>query len=313
MSGFNIKYTADSVGLTPFTLRAWKKRYGLLKPKRNSIGRRTYSDSDIERLRLIILLKNAGHRLPDLAQLEIKQLTKLLASKNGKLKQNESFKTHHSFVTHEDLNQLLLFIKNLELDRFKAQIRILQLQLDTRSFLIDVIAPVLREVGIQVASGKLDIFHEHSASALFKHVLTGILFETELATQIRHQSPIIFATPGNDHHEIGCVIAAILTLLQGHKVFYLGPNMPAKSLIKSAKILRSPLLVLAVSAPEESLPRQDLNEFFEVLVDELSPSTQMWVGGARVQGDRDFKSLFRNHDRLIADLREFDLLLAERK
>jgi len=44
---------ARRTGLSADVLRAWEKRYGMLKPARASGGRRLYSDADIEYLRLL--------------------------------------------------------------------------------------------------------------------------------------------------------------------------------------------------------------------------------------------------------------------
>ena len=40
-------------GVSPELLRAWERRYGLLRPERSSGGLRLYSSSDLERVRLM--------------------------------------------------------------------------------------------------------------------------------------------------------------------------------------------------------------------------------------------------------------------
>ncbi|HCR5537970.1 TPA: MerR family transcriptional regulator, partial [Shigella flexneri] len=37
--------------LIPVTLRAWQRRYGLLKPQRTDGGHRLFNDADIDRIR----------------------------------------------------------------------------------------------------------------------------------------------------------------------------------------------------------------------------------------------------------------------
>ncbi|HCS2430998.1 TPA: MerR family transcriptional regulator, partial [Shigella flexneri] len=39
--------------LIPVTLRAWQRRYGLLKPQRTDGGHRLFNDADIDRIREI--------------------------------------------------------------------------------------------------------------------------------------------------------------------------------------------------------------------------------------------------------------------
>ena len=42
------------VGLSAATLRAWERRYGLLKPQRSAGGHRLYSRQDIEMLKWLV-------------------------------------------------------------------------------------------------------------------------------------------------------------------------------------------------------------------------------------------------------------------
>ncbi len=39
--------------INPVTLRAWQRRYGLLKPQRTDGGHRLFNDADIDRIREI--------------------------------------------------------------------------------------------------------------------------------------------------------------------------------------------------------------------------------------------------------------------
>lgn len=52
-SGFTIAEVASMVGLTPYTIRAWEKRYGALKPRRTSADHRRYTMEDVELLRRV--------------------------------------------------------------------------------------------------------------------------------------------------------------------------------------------------------------------------------------------------------------------
>jgi len=52
-SRFTIRAACALTGINQNTLRAWERRYGLIRPERTSKGYRMYSDEDIARLRLI--------------------------------------------------------------------------------------------------------------------------------------------------------------------------------------------------------------------------------------------------------------------
>jgi hypothetical protein len=61
-------------GIHVSTIRMWEARYGALTPVRTEGGARRYSSTDLERLRLIKLLLDRGHKPSALASLSLDQL-----------------------------------------------------------------------------------------------------------------------------------------------------------------------------------------------------------------------------------------------
>src|SRR4030042_5541110 len=57
---YNLKAVMHEVGLSAATLRAWERRYGLLKPQRSPGGHRLYSRQDIEMLKWLVARQNEG-------------------------------------------------------------------------------------------------------------------------------------------------------------------------------------------------------------------------------------------------------------
>lgn len=55
-----IGFVSRSTGVLPVTLRAWERRYGLIKPLRTEKGHRLYSEEDIALIRQIISLISQG-------------------------------------------------------------------------------------------------------------------------------------------------------------------------------------------------------------------------------------------------------------
>ncbi len=49
-------------GLSKDTLRVWERRYGFPAPGRDSLGERAYTLSEVEKLRIVKRLLDAGHR-----------------------------------------------------------------------------------------------------------------------------------------------------------------------------------------------------------------------------------------------------------
>jgi DNA-binding transcriptional MerR regulator len=65
-------------GLSAHLLRAWERRYEVVKPSRSEGGRRLYSDADIERLRLLYHATLAGRSIGQVAELSTEALTALV-------------------------------------------------------------------------------------------------------------------------------------------------------------------------------------------------------------------------------------------
>ena len=57
---FPIRTVATLTGVKAITLRAWERRYGLIRPGRTRKGHRLYSHSDIEKIRRILTLLDRG-------------------------------------------------------------------------------------------------------------------------------------------------------------------------------------------------------------------------------------------------------------
>ena len=55
-----MRAVASMTGLKPVTLRAWERRYGLVKPRRAAGGHRLYSRAEVELLRRVVTLLEGG-------------------------------------------------------------------------------------------------------------------------------------------------------------------------------------------------------------------------------------------------------------
>ncbi|MFO6296136.1 MerR family transcriptional regulator [Rahnella selenatireducens] len=60
MSLYSIGEVARICGINPVTLRAWQRRYGLLKPQRTEGGHRLFNDDDLDSIRTILGWINRG-------------------------------------------------------------------------------------------------------------------------------------------------------------------------------------------------------------------------------------------------------------
>ncbi|MFP1682709.1 MerR family transcriptional regulator [Alloalcanivorax sp. C16-1] len=57
---YSIQAIGELTGVLPVTLRAWERRYGLIRPARTARGHRRYSDADLHRIRRILAWLERG-------------------------------------------------------------------------------------------------------------------------------------------------------------------------------------------------------------------------------------------------------------
>jgi len=73
---FTIRRIAELSGFDPTLLRAWERRYGLLRPSRLENGYRRYTEEDVAVLGRVRALLNEGHAIGDIARMTRKELTR---------------------------------------------------------------------------------------------------------------------------------------------------------------------------------------------------------------------------------------------
>ena len=79
----SISAVERDTGLSKDTLRVWERRYGFPLPLRDALGERAYSRADVERLRIIRRLMDAGHRPGKIIGLSDEQLQALAVQSAG--------------------------------------------------------------------------------------------------------------------------------------------------------------------------------------------------------------------------------------
>lgn len=73
---FNISDVSQKTGVASVTLRAWERRYGLVKPQRTPKGHRVYTEANIEEIRQIVSWLNRGVAISKVAPLLAEKDTK---------------------------------------------------------------------------------------------------------------------------------------------------------------------------------------------------------------------------------------------
>ncbi|HEX3275943.1 MAG TPA: MerR family transcriptional regulator, partial [Gemmatimonadales bacterium] len=205
---YEIHEVSRLTGLAPARLRAWERRYEVVRPRRLPNGYRVYTGEQVALLRAYARLVEAGERIGDLAV----QSPEIVLSRVEAQSQDGS-----------PLGALLGAIRDYDRERLEA---LVAQQLSLRgltAFAAEVVIPLARAVGDAWAVGQLPVAAEHLASEVVVHALKAGLRTGRAA------GPLFLAgCLPNERHEWG--ILATLAVLQGGgwRVQYLGADLPVE-------------------------------------------------------------------------------------
>lgn len=254
---YEIHEVAELTGLAPARLRAWERRYDVVRPRRQPNGYRAYSAEQVALLRAFARLVERGSRIGDLV---CRPREEILSSVETGLPRESPQAALLEAVREFDRERLeALMAQQLALRGLKA-------------FAIEVVIPLAEAVGDMWALGQIPIAGEHMASEVVLHTLKGGLRVT------RGTGPLIVAgcLPG-ERHEWG--VLAILAILHedGWRAQYLGPDLPVDEVIETAWKLTPTAVGLSSTSP--SIVRACLPAL-AALPGKLPPGTIPALGGA---------------------------------
>lgn len=266
-----IRVAARRAGLTPDLLRAWEQRYEAVEPGRSPGGQRRYSDTDVERLRLLRLVTDAGRRIGDVVGLDDEALREMAREdRSARTGPDRTAPDRAEALLSECLRALVEF----DASGLQAALARATIVLTPTRLVTGVVGPFMRRVGDLWQTGDIDPANEHMATVLVRGVLIDVLRALPPDTPVRR---LVLATPTGERHEIGALLGAAVAAAAGWAVTYLGADLPAVSIEHTARTLDAKAVALGLVHPAD--PRRAFAEVVETR--RLLPeSVAVIVGGA---------------------------------
>jgi DNA-binding transcriptional MerR regulator len=213
---------ARRVGVDPELLRAWERRYGLLRPVRSSGGFRLYTPEDEERVARMRRGLGSGLSAAEAARAALEEAgpaTRPLASAADRL---------FAAITHYDepAAQAVLdaSIGSLGVD----------------ALLREVVLPTLVRVGDEWEHGRLEVAQEHFATNVVRGRLLAL---ARLWGRGGGPLAILACAPG-EQHDVGLLAFGIVLRSHGWRVLFLGADTPFETLARAAETSRAALAVV---------------------------------------------------------------------
>ena len=217
MNHYPIRAISELTGVPTTTLRAWERRYGLLKPSRTAKGHRLYSGEDIDLVKDIVKLLKSNHTISE--AIRIIKNPELNAVASTEVEGHWAVYQQRLLKSIENFNE-----KNLD-TTYNEALSIYPIDMVTQ----EVIIPVLQLLGERWQEREAGIAEEHFFSAFLRNKLGARLHHE--SHRSRGNKILVSCFPG-EYHELGILLFSIAALGHGYQVLYLGTNLPLSQLSK---------------------------------------------------------------------------------
>ena len=241
MNHYPIRAISELTGVPTTTLRAWERRYGLLKPGRTAKGHRLYSAEDIDLVKDIVNLLKSNHTISE--AIRIIRNPELSESVGADVEGHWAVYQQRMLKSIENFNE-----QNLD-TTYNEALSIYPVDMVTQK----VIIPVLQLLGKRWEKRETGIAEEHFFSAFLRN---------KLGARLHHESrrsrgnKILVACLPDEYHELGILLFCIAALGHGYQILYLGTNMPPSQLVKVVE--RTDVAAVLLSGTKPEIWQQDL-------------------------------------------------------
>lgn len=229
-------------GVSPDTLRAWERRYGVLRPQRTAGGFRLYTRADEARIREMQGLLAEGLAPAEAARraVEASDRAPRAAASSG-----------------DPIADLRDALEGFDAGAADAALDRVMDSLGLDSVLSHVILPYLRDLGDRWAAGEVSVAQEHFASG----VIRARLAEGSRGWDEGGGPRVLLACAPEEQHDLGLLCFGLAMRERGWRVTMLGADTPVTTIAETAQRLRPEVCVIAatfrerLAAHEEDLRR----------------------------------------------------------
>jgi MerR family transcriptional regulator, light-induced transcriptional regulator len=260
-------------GIPKDTLRVWERRYGFPRPGRDSFGERAYTRDQLEKLRLIKRLLDAGHRPGKLVDLDPDALARM--GEPRELHRRTSGRRAYSAEKRVSLKAYLTLIQSHDVDNLRRQLAQSQMQLGLARFVTDRIAPLSQMAGDASLSDQLEVFAHRAFTESAKRVLYNAI--GSMPAPPLHSAPcVLLTTFPQESNGLGILMAEAMLALEACQCVSLGVQTPVFDIAQAASVHRANIVCLSFS---ESANPGDITGGLEQLRQVLPPTLEIWVCG----------------------------------
>jgi hypothetical protein len=265
---FSIAAVERDTGLSKDTLRVWERRYGFPTPARDAQGEREYSLAEVEKLRLMRRLMEAGHRPGRLVQLSTAELATLAEASPPPFSQRAA-------APPSDVQDCMELVRLDDVAGLRRSLTQAMSRHGVARFVNDWIAPLNVAVGDAWLRGHIEVYQEHQYTEVVQVVLRQAIGTIPEAGQ--HSGPrVLLSTLPGEAHSLGLLMAEAMLALDGCHCVSLGVETPVWDTVLAARSHRSDIVALGFSG---CLAPNQIVDGLSEMRQKLPPQTWLWAGG----------------------------------
>ncbi len=220
---YPIRTVSSLTGVNAVTLRAWERRYGLIKPVRTTTGHRLYTREQIDLISHVVDLLGRGMSIGQVAPALRARGEDVFADLRGRM-----------------LDAIARFDGHTLEAIYSGALALHPMQ----TVLTQVLLPLFTAVGERWSSGVASVAQEHFFSVFVRNKIGALM---------HHRGPppdgprLLCACLPAEQHEIGLLLFALAAHDAGYACVVLGAGVPPEELVPAARSAGARAVVLSGS------------------------------------------------------------------
>jgi len=266
----SISAVERDTGLSKDTLRVWERRYGFPAPARDGIGERAYAFDQVEKLRVIKRLMDAGHRPGRIVALPFAELQLLSLSTVEQTKRQLPVA-----LGSGDLDTYMGLLRRHEIAALRTELGRSLSRHGVSRFVTEVVSPLGTAVGDAWIRGQMEVFEEHMYTEAMQSVLRAAIASIPESAAGARPRVLLTTFPG-EPHGLGLLMAEAIFAIEGACCVSLGVQTPLWDIVRASAAHRADIVALSFSGNmNPNLVVDGLTE----LRQKLPAATRLWAGG----------------------------------
>jgi len=231
-----IRTVSSLTGVNSVTLRAWERRYDLIKPVRTPKGHRLYTMADVALIQQVVALLDNGMSIG-----QVRYVLDADAINPDPATSNESDADLWGHYQRRLLQAIAAFDDGVLNDLYTEILSLYPVDIVTSRLIV----PLLRELGERWVQGTGSIAQEHFFSVFLRNKLGARFHHLNRAPQ---GPKLLAACLPDEQHEVGLLLFALAALDRDYSIVLLGSNTPLAELPAVVARAAVQAIVLAGSA-----------------------------------------------------------------